>query len=420
MKKLKTSLLLKNTIMLYILQFSTYFLSLVTVPYQTRRLGPEVYGVIGVAIAVMTYFQLFMDFGFLLSATEDISKNRDDADYINRKLTSITVLKTILAVISVVVMTVLCFAVPKFSEHKTLYIIYVLAYAINAFIPDYLYRGIEQMTAITVRTVLIKVFFTAMIFIFLKDASDYLVIPILLLIGNTGAVVGAYLHIFKKLGYRFKKPAEGEIFADFKRSLTFFYSRIATTVYSTTNTVIIGFIDKTGVVTGYYTSADKVLTTAKNGLTPISDSLYPYMIKNKDFKLVKKCLMIFMPIILAGCAFVAVFAKPLCVLAFGKEFEGTAVILRAMLPAIVAILPSYILGFPTLGAMGLSKYANYSVIVGTVTHIIGLVILAFTGNLTVIGLAIMTSVSEWSILICRLVVVFKNRHIFSKSNIEEQ
>ena len=54
--------------MLYILQFSTYFLSLVTVPYQTRVLGPVVYGYVGVALAVMAYFQLFMDFGFLLSA----------------------------------------------------------------------------------------------------------------------------------------------------------------------------------------------------------------------------------------------------------------------------------------------------------------------------------------------------------------
>ena len=90
--------------MLYILQFSTYFLSLVTVPYQTRVLGPVVYGYVGVALAVMAYFQLFMDFGFLLSATEDISKNRDDKDYVNRKLTSITILKLVLAAVSMAIM----------------------------------------------------------------------------------------------------------------------------------------------------------------------------------------------------------------------------------------------------------------------------------------------------------------------------
>ena len=399
--------------MLYILQFSTYFLSLVTVPYQTRVLGPVVYGYVGVALAVMAYFQLFMDFGFLLSATEDISKNRDDKEYINRKFTSVTLLKLILAAASMVVMITLCFTVPMFAQNKALYIIYIIAYVVNALLPDYLYRGIEQMTAITVRTVIIKVFFTVMIFVFLKTEDDYLVMPILLLIGNVAALLGVYIHLYKKLGYKFTKVSITELKEDFKRSLGFFFSRIATTVYSTTNTIIIGLVDKTGMITGYYTSADKILTTAKNGLSPVSDSLYPYMIKNKDFKLVKKILLLLMPVIILGCTIVGVFSKPICGLIFGKEFIGTAPVLVAMLPAIVAILPSYILGFPTLGAMGLSKYANTSIIVGTITHIVGLTVLALSGHLSAITLAAMTSVSEWSILIFRAVIVVKNRKIFN-------
>lgn len=414
MKKFKQGTLLKNTIMLYILQFSTYFLSLVTVPYQTRVLGPVVYGYVGVALAVMTYFQLFMDFGFMLSATEDISKNRDDRDYVNRKLTSVTILKLLLAGISIIILIMLCLTVPMFAQNKALYIIYIIAYAVNALLPDYLYRGIEQMTAITVRTVIIKVFFTIMIFAFLKTEEDYLVMPILLLIGNVAALLGVYIHLYKKLGYKFTKVGITELKEDFKRSLGFFFSRIATTVYSTTNTIIIGLVDKTGVITGYYTSADKILTTAKNGLSPVSDSLYPYMIKNRDFKLVKKILILLMPIIIAGCIVVGIFSEFICGLIFGEEFVGTAPVLVAMLPAIVAILPSYILGFPTLGAMGLSKYANTSIIVGTITHIVGLTVLALSGNLSAVTLAAMTSVSEWSILIFRAIMVFKNRKIFTE------
>ena len=413
MKKLKQGNLLKNTVMLYVLQFSTYFFSLVTVPYQTRVLGPQIYGTIGVAIAVMTYFQLFMDFGFILSATEDVSKNRNDREYLNRKLTSITILKGFLAVISITVMTLMCLFIPKFHSHIKLYLIYIFAYAINAFIPDYMYRGIEQMTAITVRTVIVKAFFTVMIFVFLKSDADYLVMPILLLIGNTFAVVFAYTHLNKKLGFKFSKVTFDDLKRDFKRSLNFFYSRIATTVYSTANTVILGFVDTTGVVTGYYTSADKILSTAKNGLSPISDSLYPYMIKNKDFKLCKKVLLLFMPIIIIGCTVVGIFAEPLCVFVFGKEYAGVAPVLRAMLPAVCAILPSFVLGFPTLGAMGLSKYANTSIIAGTVTHIVGLTILFLTHNVGAVTLAMMTSISEWAILIFRFVIVYKNRHIFN-------
>ena len=49
----KKGVLLKNTIMLYILQFSTYLLAFIVVPYETRVLGPTVYGKLGVATAIM-------------------------------------------------------------------------------------------------------------------------------------------------------------------------------------------------------------------------------------------------------------------------------------------------------------------------------------------------------------------------------
>ena len=409
LKELKNSTLLKNTVMLYILQFSSYFLSLAVVPYQTRVLGPVVFGRIGFACGVITYFQLFMDFGFLLSATEDISKNRDNPAYINKKLTSITILKVFLGIISFAVLLGICFTVPKFREDPWLYVLYLISAISNAFIPDYLYRGIEKMTAITVRTVCIKVFFTVMVFVFVKDAGDYLIIPGLLCIGNTVAAIAAYLHVIKKLGYSFAKVTKEDIKADFRRSLFFFFSRIASTVYSTTNTIILGFIDKEGIVTGYYTASEKVRTTAANCLSPISDSLYPYMVKNRDFKLVKKLLLLFMPVILTGCVVVGIFAKPICVLVFGEDYAGTAPVLIAMLPAIAAILPNYIFGFPVLGAMGLSNYANYSIFVGTGVHIAGLTVLALTGNMNYITLAGMMSVSEICILITRITCVVKNK-----------
>ena len=294
-----------------------------------------------------------------------------------------------------------------------LYFVYLAAFVVNSFLPDYIYRGLEQMTAVTVRTVIIKLFFCVMIFAVMHTKEDYMAVPLLLLIGNTGAVLGAYFHLFKTLHFKFTRVTWGQLFADFRRSSFFFYSRIASTVYSATNTVLLGFVDKAGIVTGYYTSADKIVTTAKNGLSPISDSLYPYMVKNRDFKPAEKLLKILMPIIIAGCIVVGIFAKPICVLVFGAEFAGTANILRAFLPAIAAVLPSYIFGFPAMGALGISKYANTSIFVGTAIHIAGLCILFATGNFSAVTLAGMTSVSEISILSYRLFIVYKHRRLLN-------
>ena len=72
------SALAKNTVMLYLLTFSSYFFGLVTVPYLTRVLGPEIYGDIGVATAFAVFMQLIFDFGFILSATADVAERRED------------------------------------------------------------------------------------------------------------------------------------------------------------------------------------------------------------------------------------------------------------------------------------------------------------------------------------------------------
>ena len=80
-----------------------------------------------------------------------------------------------------------------------------------------------------------------------------------------------------------------------------------------------------------------------------------------------------------------------------------------MLPVVIVILPSYILGFPTLSAMGLSQYANYSVVFGSALHVFNLIVLYFTGNMNMVTLGAMVSVAETAILVFRIVVIWRNR-----------
>ena len=162
---------------------------------------------------------------------------------------------------------------------------------------------------------------------------------------------------------------------------------------------------------GYYTSVDKIVNTAKSGFSPISDSMYPYMVKNRDFKLVKKTLKLLMPIILAGCTVVFVFAETFCTVLFGTNYAGAAPVLRAVIPIILLTLPNYILGFPTLGAMGLAKHANLSIVFATAVHVAILMVMYFTIGFSMISLALLTSFTTFLIFMYRLVVVVKNRRL---------
>ena len=133
------------------------------------------------------------------------------------------------------------------------------------------------------------------------------------------------------------------------------------------------------------------------------------MVKNHDYKLVKKVLLILEPIIIFFCAVVFIFARPLCAFAFGEDFRPTGDVLRVMLPAAVITLPSYICGFPMLSSMGLAKHANNSTIFGSVIHVVNLTLLYLTGNLNMITLGAAMSVAELLIFGYRLFIIYRYR-----------
>lgn len=413
LKGKKEGVLAWNTLMLYILTFSNYFLSLLVVPYESRVLTTETtdgYGALGVAMAIMVYFQLFIDFGFLLSATEEVSRFRHDQNRLNVVLTAVTWCKLALCAVSLLVLFSLCQLIDAWKGKFGFYSLFFIGTAVNALLPDFLYRGLEKMSAITIRTVCIRAFSTLGIFLFLKKPEDLPVIPILTAIGNLAAVVVCFIDAKKRLGVRLCRVSPSDVWLRMKQSSVFFLSRFATTAYSALNTVILDIVaPAASTVRGYYTASDKLMTTGKQALSPISDSLYPYMVKNHDYKLVKKVLLILEPIIFVFCVVVFLFARPFCAWFFGEKLAEAGDVLRVMLPTAVIILPSYICGFPMLSSMGLAKHANYSTIFGSVIHLINLAILYFTGNMNMITLGAAMSVAEALILGYRLAVIWRHR-----------
>ena len=197
----------------------------------------------------------------------------------------------------------------------------------------------------------------------------------------------------------------------FKTSIPFFVSIFASTFYQALDVIILGRVYGSAPVVGYYTSCDKAITLSKMASSPIADSLYPYMLKNKNFKLVKKILLLCMPIITGGVILIAIFAEPLCVFAFGKEYAGAGNVLRLLLPIAWVILPTYIIAFPVMSPLGLVKYANRSNIIGMFIQISGLIILKFVGVLNVYTICGLTSLTEVSVFVYRLLTVMLRKKL---------
>ena len=295
-----------------------------------------------------------------------------------------------------------------------LILLYSLAYWVNALLPDYIYRGLEQMKYITVRTVFVKVVFTLLIFIFIHNKNDYIYLPLLLLIGNTIAVIFSWINIYREFGITFKKIHWRYFKYEILKSLPFFCSRIASTAYQATNTLILGVYFSGQKVVGYYTSADKVVSISKSVSSPVADSLYPYMLKNKNYNFIKKILFLYLCAAIIIMPIVFIFAEQICVILFGKGYESVGNILRCLLPTLLVIFPTYIVCFPVLNPLGLSNYANMSNVFGAILQIIMLLLLIIFGKINVYTICISSSITEVSVFIFRMTVWYKNRYIIQK------
>lgn len=398
--------LAKNTLFLYILVFSNYFFALITVPYQTRVLGPELYGKIGWAMATMAYFTTVIEFGYLLSATERIARHREDKKEVEQIVGAVTINKLAVTILGLVFVASLSFTWDRMSSDPWFYILCYFASAVPSFMLDFFYRGIEEMQVITIRSVAIKAFFTVCIFLFLKDKSDYWVVPALQLIGGGLAVVFVYWHMVVKLHYRMVIPDAKYCWMIFRSSVAFFASRIANTLYISTNVFLLGIVyGQKSLATGTYTAAEKIVSVMNALFGPVADSLYPYMVRNKDFKLLKKILLLLMPPTIIGVVVIGYFAEPICVLLFGAEFRSVAPVLQLMLPLVVITLPTYLLGFPTLSALGGARAVNNSVIYGSILHLTMIAALFFSGHLTVTSVIIATIITDSTVVLYRAIAV---------------
>lgn len=210
----------------------------------------------------------------------------------------------------------------------------------------------------------------------------------------------------KELGAKLYLPKWQAIKKQFKYSSEFFLSRISVSAYTNTNSFCLGLIGS-NIMVGYYVAAEKIYQ-AINGITvPLNGALYPFVAKNKDVKTFKKIFCIAIIINFFVCATMFIFAKPIITLFYGAEMENAYKIFRIFCVIASFDIPSILVGYPLLGAMGRSDVANNSVILASIVHIFGLTLLYFTGHMNIYSIALMVLVTESVVFLMRFGAIWK-------------
>lgn len=401
---MKDTKIVNNTIMLMIFNISKILFPFITLPYLTRVLTTDTYGTVTYVKTVMTYMQILVDFGFVLSATKDIVKAKNNKEQMEYVIGDTLIARIILGIIGLIIVVLLSFTLPILKAN----ILYtVLSYIVvfeSIFLMDFLFRGIEKMHVITIRFIIMKTISTILTFFLIKNDSNLLLIPVLDILSSLVAIFLVYWEVKKiKMGFKFTglKNAINSI----KDSFVYFLSNVAATSLNALSTIIIGiYINATEVA--YWGLCMQIIGSIQACYTPISDGIYPEMIKNKNLNLIRKVLKIFLPIVMTGCIAAYFLAEIGFMILGGEKYLNAVPIFRLLIPILFFGFPAVILGWPTLGAIGKSKETTLSTIISISVYIVIVIALIITNSFTVINIAIGRVITE--------IVLFATRYYFFK------
>lgn len=414
-KRNEKKVLFENTIAIAITQIVSYIMPLISLPYLSRVLGVEKFGLVFWAQACIQYFMLITEYGFNWSASREIAIAKDDKEKISEIFNSVMCVKFILIILCFIVLFLLVLFVPKFNNEWLLFFLTFFMVIGNAIYPIWYFQGIEHMKYVTFLKIVSQSVFLILIFIFIKSPDDYLYVAVL---NSLGFVIAGILSIIianRRFGLKLTIPKWSSILHEFKYSFEYFSANIANTIYTNTNAFVLGVVAPP-ILVGYYVAAEKIFNAIHMLTSPIATAIYPQISKNKNVNLYKK---IFYPTVIAMfliSGFVFIFAKEIIAIFYGIEMLEAYKVLRIFCITVLFSSVSGLIGYPLLGAMGYSKIVNISLPIAALIHGIMLCILYFMKVLDMMTLAYLTILPYVIMLSIRAYGVYKHKLWIYKEN----
>ena len=352
--------LLSNFFSLSVLQGANYILPLITLPYLVRVLGPEKFGLIAFAQAFIQYFNILTDYGFNLSATREISIYRDNKEKVSEIFSSVIMIKLGLMIISLLILSVLVFTIPKFKNDWLIYFFTFGMVLGNVLFPVWFFQGMERMKYITFLNIMARLIFTISIFIFIRKMQDYIYVPLISSLGTiTAGVLGLWV-IYKNFKVNFTLPNLESIKYQLKEGWYIFISTVSISLYTTSNTFILGIFTNNTIV-GYYAAAEKIIRAIQGLLSPISQTVYPHISKlaseskEKALNFIRKLVKVVGAGSFLVSSLIFIFAAPIVNIVLGNQYQQSIIVLRilAFLPFIIGL--SNIFGIQTMLTFNLKR-----------------------------------------------------------------
>ena len=243
--------------------------------------------------------------------------------------------------------------------------------------------------------------YTVSVFLFIRHADDYILIPLLQSVGWIISGIVSFLMLLKAENISLFVPSYSLVKKYFVDSIPFFFSRVSVVINSGMAKIICCIFFSMHEVAAF-DLAQKIATTALVPLQMLNQAVFPHIAKTKDVNFVNKCfrMMMFATLGIIVCVYVL---APLGVkILSGGELMDSVSILRMLCLFIFSGGITLYTGSPVLVSFGFSKPFNRSVLLSTVILMLIYGILYLTNNFSIGRFALALGLAEFAIAVYRL------------------
>ncbi len=339
-----------DALYIYLLQALNYGVPLLTLPYLLRVLGPQAYGSIALAQAVMGFALILTDYGFNLTAVRDISIARNDPLLVARVYWFTMATKVFLMACSVPALAALVLLVPQLRNEWPVFAACWTMVLGNVLFPQWYFQGVQRLREAVVMQVIARCAVTAAIFILVRSPADAVGAALLMSVAQVAAFLVAIAAGRVPSPKTFRRPSVTEVSGSLAASWHLIAGTMATTLYIQANPFVLGLLCGNRAVAFYSIGYSTVL--AVYGICgPIAQSLFARASvlfaeePGRAWQLVKRLAGWLLPVIAAVSLIIAIFAKEVALLLGGHAYADAASAVRIMAAAPFLMALATILGF---------------------------------------------------------------------------
>lgn len=358
----------RNFIMNAILSVSSFIFPLITFPYVSRTLLPEGTGKVSFAMSLISYFAMFAQLGIPTYGIRACAKVRDDRGELSRTAQELVIISLVMSVFAYIALAMGLIFVPRLRAERELYAIVSLTIFFNAIGMEWMYKALEQYTYISTCSIFFKFVGLLATLAFVRQKSDYIIYGAITMIAGYGSGV---FNLFNARKFIDMRPVGGYRFRRHLKPVAVFFAMVcATTIYTHLDTVMLGFMATDSDV-GYYNAAVKIKSILVGVVTSLGAVLLPrasHYVEQKKmdefYRIARKAIEFVFVTATPMLLYFILFAREGIYFLSGSAYEGSVLPMQIIMPTLLFIGLTYIMGIQVLVPLGKEKMVLYSEIAG--------------------------------------------------------